>query len=132
MPSDLEHDSPRVAAYVEQDNESARQDALDLLEEERDLACSRTAIYQQGLRRYHSRRVRSRSFQEGDLVLRLIQRSKGMHKLSAPWEGPFVVSKELVNDSYYLLDVRELDESRTSEAESTRPWNISLLRPFYS
>jgi len=69
MPSDLEHDSPRVAAYIEKDNESARQDGLDLLEEERKLALSRTAIYQQGLRRYHSRRVKSRSFQEGDLVL---------------------------------------------------------------
>jgi hypothetical protein len=72
MPIDLEHDSPRVANYVEAENETSRQDALDLLDEERDLALSRTAIYQQGLRHYHSHRVRSRSFQEGDLVLRLI------------------------------------------------------------
>ena len=25
-----------------------------------------------------------------------------MHKLSPPWEGPFVVSKNLYNGSYYL------------------------------
>jgi transposase InsO family protein len=30
-PSDLEHDSPRVAAYIEKDNESTRQDGLDHL-----------------------------------------------------------------------------------------------------
>ena len=30
LPSDIRHDSPRVAAYVEADNERARQDALDL------------------------------------------------------------------------------------------------------
>ena len=30
LPSDIRHDSPRVAAYVEDDNEKARQDALDL------------------------------------------------------------------------------------------------------
>ena len=34
LPSDIWHDSPRVAAYVEADNEKARQDALDLFDEE--------------------------------------------------------------------------------------------------
>ena len=72
LPSDIRHDSPRVAAYVEADNEKARQEALDLLDEERDMAAARSAIYQQDLRRYHSRRVRTRTFQEGDLVLWLI------------------------------------------------------------
>ena len=38
LPSDIHHDSPRVAAYVEADNEKARQGSLDLLDEERDLA----------------------------------------------------------------------------------------------
>ena len=42
LPSDIRHDSPRVAAYVEADNERARQDALDLLDEERDLAQCQT------------------------------------------------------------------------------------------
>ena len=51
-----------VAAYVEADNEKARQDSLDLLDEERDLAAARSAIYQQDLRRYHSRRVKTRTF----------------------------------------------------------------------
>ena len=80
-----------MAAYVEADNEIARQntlDALDWLDEERDIAAARSVIYQQDLRRYHSRRVRTRAFQEGDLVLRLIQDQTDMHKLSPPWEGP--------------------------------------------
>ena len=45
------------------------------------MAAARSAIYQQDLRRYHSRRVRTRTFQEGDLVLRLIQDQTDMHKL---------------------------------------------------
>ena len=85
LPSDIRHDSPRVAAYVEADNEKAQQEALDLLDEERDIAAARSAIYQQDLHRYHSRRVRTRTFQEGDLVLRLIQDQTDMHKLSTPW-----------------------------------------------
>ena len=73
LPSDILHDSPRVATYVEADNEKARQEALDLLDEERDIAVARLAIYQQDLRRYHNHRFKTRTFQEGDLVLRLIQ-----------------------------------------------------------
>ena len=73
-----------MAAYVEADNEQARQDALDLLDEKRDLAVARSVIYQQDLRCYHSRRVKSRTFQEGDLVLRLVQDQTDAHKLSPP------------------------------------------------
>ena len=45
LPSDIHHDSPCVAAYIEEGNEKARQDALELLDEERDLAIARSAIY---------------------------------------------------------------------------------------
>ena len=64
LPSDIRHDSPRVANYVEADNEQARQEALDLLDEERDIPAARSAIYQQDLRRYHSRLVKPRTFQK--------------------------------------------------------------------
>ena len=55
-----------------------------------------------------------------------------MHKLSPPWEGPFVVSKDLHNGSYYLIDVRERKDSRKSEEETNRPWNIAHLWPYYT
>ena len=132
LPSDICHVSPRVAAYVEANNERERQGALDLLDEERDIAAARSAIYQQDLRRYHSRRVKTRTFQEVDLVLQLIQYQTDMHKLSPPWEGPFVVSKNLNNGSYYLIDVRDHKDSHTSEEETRRPWNIAHLRPYYT
>ena len=96
--------------YTEEEAKEAREDGVDLLEEGRLLALSRSAIYQQGLRCYYNRKVKPRSFQEGDLVLRLIQRTAGQHKLSAPWEGPFVVSKALGNDSYYLIDAQKSQE----------------------
>jgi hypothetical protein len=40
LPSDIRHDSPRVTAYVKADNKQARQDSLDALEEEHDLAAA--------------------------------------------------------------------------------------------
>ena len=132
LPSDIRHGSPRVAAYVEADNEKARQEALDLLDEERDIAASHLVIYQQDLHHYHSRWDRTRTFQEGELVLRLIQDQTDMHKLSPPWEGPFVVSKNLHNGSYYFIDVRDHKDSRKSKEEIRRPWNIAHLRPYYT
>jgi hypothetical protein len=134
LPTDIEHDAPRVAMYTETEAKEAREDAVDLLEEARELALSRTAIYQQNLRRYHSRKISPRVFHEGDLVLRLVQRSKGRHKLSPPWEGPFIVSRAMHNDSYYLVDAQEPREDGLDRPgqETKRPWNVALLRPFYS
>ena len=57
--------------YTEEEAEEARQDGVDLLEEGRLLALSRSNIYRQSLRRYYNWKVKPRSFQ-GDLVLRLI------------------------------------------------------------
>ncbi|SPT18690.1 unnamed protein product [Triticum aestivum] len=104
IPTDIEFDSPRVTMYTEEEAKEAREDGVDLLEEGRLLSLSQSTIYQQSLRRYYNRKVKPRSFQEGDHVLRLIRRTAGQHKLSAPWEGPFIISKLLGNDSYYLID----------------------------
>jgi hypothetical protein len=133
LPSDVQYDSTRVEAYEEEDAEKSRQLSVDLLEEERDLAAQRSAIYQQNLRHYHSRRVHKHSFKKGDLVLRLKQQKS--HKLSPPWEGPFVISKALLNGSYYLVDIRELDKQPSKKRkqrdpddiydETDRPWNIA-------
>ena len=104
MPTNIEHDAPRIVLFREAEAKQAYEDGMDLLEEARQLAESRSAIYQQKLRNYHSQHVRPIRFREGDLVLRLIQDTKNMHKLSSPWEGPFIVSKALINNAYYLID----------------------------
>ena len=44
---DIIHDSPRVRMYEEREAELDRQDSLDTLEEERDVAKARSAFYQQ-------------------------------------------------------------------------------------
>jgi hypothetical protein len=64
------------------------------------MALLHSARYQQSLRRYHARGVRSRDLQVGDLVLRLRQDARGRHKLTPPWEGPFVIAKVLKPGTY--------------------------------
>lgn len=46
LPCDVIHDSPRVRMYEEREAELDRQDNLDALEEERDIAKARSAFYQ--------------------------------------------------------------------------------------
>ena len=96
---------------------------MDQLDEARDIALLRSAKYQQALRRYHSRRVRGRAFNVGDLVLRLVQSNKDRHKLSPPWEGPYIVAEILRPGAYRL---------KTIKGEVfTNAWNIEQLRRFY-
>ena len=44
------------------------------------------------------------------------------------------MSKALHNDAYYLIDAQEAMKDRADryEEETKRPWNVALLRPFYS
>ena len=116
-------DAPRVVAYDEDDANEALEDDVDLLDEARDIALARTATYQQSLRNYHSRRLRTRSFVEGDLVLRLKQ--KKVHKLASPWEGPFIIAEVIGGGAYRLKNPRNGELSHN-------PWNAAHLRRFYA
>jgi hypothetical protein len=123
LPTDLEYGSPRTRAYDDQSNRTNREDSLDQLEEARDMALLHSARYQQSLRRYHARGVRSRDLQVGDLVLRLRQDARGRHKLTPPWEGPFVIAKVLKPGTYKLANSQGKVYSNA--------WNIRQLRRLY-
>jgi hypothetical protein len=114
---------PRARAFDDQSNQTNRKDSLDQLEEARDMALLHTARYQQSLRCYHARGVRSRDLQVGDLVLRLRQDAQGRHKLTPPWEGPFIIAKILKPGTYKLAN---------SQGEVyNNAWNIRQLHRFY-
>jgi transposase InsO family protein len=91
LPTELKYGSPRVRAYDEDSQCTERVDDVNFLEEIRCRAAMRSARYQQGLHRYHSRRVHPRELEKGDLVLRRVQKAKGINKLSPKWEGPYRV-----------------------------------------
>ena len=102
FPCDIIHDSPRVRMYEEREAELDRQDSLDALEEERDVAKARSAFYQQQARRYQSREVRAKTYNVGELVLRLPEKKK--EKLKPKWEGPFIIDEVLIGGAYHMCD----------------------------
>jgi hypothetical protein len=71
LPTDLDYGTPRVTMYQEPKTKEFLEDTLDQLDETRDVALLHSVKYQQALRRYHSRHVRGRAFNVGNLVLHL-------------------------------------------------------------
>ena len=96
---------------------------LVLGEEHRREATLRAARYQQALRRYHCRSVRSRTLEVGDLVLRRVLSREGMHKLSPMWEGPFRVA-HVSRPGAACLETQD-------GVPIQNAWNIQHLRKFY-
>jgi transposase InsO family protein len=123
LPTDLEYGSPRVKGYDEGTNQRACEDSLDQLDEARTVALMHSARYQQALRRYQARKIQRQDFNKGDLVLRLRQDNRGRHKLSPPWEGPYVVVRVLKPGTYKLAN--------EDGEELTNAWNIQQPRRFY-
>ena len=104
LPSDLDYGTPRVKAFDSETAAEAQRDAMKLLEEARLATLNRLACYQQTFCRYHERRIRERTLQVGDLVLRLVMLIKDKHKLSPPWEGPYSIAEVIRPGTYRLKD----------------------------
>jgi hypothetical protein len=119
----LEYGSPKVKGYDKNTIQRDREDSLDQIDEARGVAMMHWARYQQALRWYQAQKIQRRDFNEGDLVLRLHQDNRGRHKLSPPWEVPYIVVKVLKPGTYKLVN----EEGE----ELTNSWNIQQLRCFY-
>jgi hypothetical protein len=111
-----------MVAYIKEDAQMALADTQDLLDEARDIALARSAVYQQSLCNYHSRRVRGWSFEPGNLVLCLKQTSTS--KLEPPWEGPYLIHKVIPGGAYRLRNPK-------TGVDVKNPWNAAQLRQFY-
>jgi len=123
LPSDITFGSPRVENFDQSMADNTRELEINCMEEKRLNSCLRTARYLAAIRWYHNRNVKDHSFVVGDLVLRWKTNQEGMHKLSTPWEGPFVVVEVTRPTSYRLAHP---DGTRVPNS-----WHIDKLRCFY-
>jgi hypothetical protein len=95
-------DIPKIEKYDEGEAKHTQRLELDGLEVQVN-ATLQSARYLQGLRRHYNKSVQPHTFQDGDLVLRRIQKTDGKHKLLSPWEGPLIVSKVTRPGSFELM-----------------------------
>jgi hypothetical protein len=102
LPTDVAFGAPRIQFYEEREAEQTHRIDLDSLEEQRLATVMRQARHDRQLCRYHDRNIKETSFNIGDLVLRRIQKTDGMHKLSAHWDGPFIITDVISSSTYRL------------------------------
>ena len=123
LPSDVAFGTPKVEHFDQSSADHARELEINCTEEKRLASCLRTTKYLEAMRRYYNKNVKDRSFLVGDLVLKWKTNQDGMHKLSTPWEGLFVVAEVTRPTSYRLAYI-----DRTSLPNS---WHIDKLQRFY-
>jgi hypothetical protein len=122
--ADVIWESLVVEQYDEGILEGSRRVDIDGLEEARYAALVQSARYLEGIQQYDDHNVKEHSFNVGDLVLHRIQNMEGLHKLSSPWKGPFLVSKVTGPGSYCLQTLEDDDISNL--------WNVDQLCRFYA
>ncbi|XP_052177535.1 uncharacterized protein LOC127791591 [Diospyros lotus] len=126
IPAEHKVTSQRRATFNPEGNDELLAANLDLLEEARDTARLRIAIYQQRVARYYNRKVRVRWYKLGDRVLRLVligARKASDGTLGPNWERPFVIHEDLGNGAYHLANM--------DGAVLLRAWNAEHLRPYH-
>ena len=123
LPVDIAFRAPRVEHYNEEHAAAIWTEDVDRAEEERLITCIRIAKYLEVLQRYYNRNIKGRSCAVDDLVLRRKQKTNRMHKLSSPWEGPYIVKEVTRLGSYRLCDLDGIDVPNS--------WHIEHLICFY-
>ncbi|CAN6687494.1 unnamed protein product [Malus baccata var. baccata] len=76
--------------------------------------------------RAYNKRVKAKSFKEGDLVWKTVlplgPQLRGFGKWSPTWEGPFIISQVLNKGGYYLADIEGKGEKY--------PINVKFLKKY--
>ncbi|KAL0355344.1 UNVERIFIED_CONTAM: hypothetical protein Sradi_3981300 [Sesamum radiatum] len=116
--------SLRVMNFSEECNGDLLRENLDLIEELREKAFLHVQRYKNIMISCYNRRVKSRSFQVGDLVLRRAEALKPIGKLDPTWEGPYKVIRKIGKGAYELED----PEGRPLP----RPWNVHNLKKYFT
>ena len=98
---------------------------LDTLDELRESVAIRVASYQRQLANYYNKRVKPRTFQPGNLVLRRVIENTAdpnAGKFQPNWEGPYLVTCAGQSGSYAL--------DKLDGTPVPRMWNATHLKRY--
>ncbi|KAL0411775.1 UNVERIFIED_CONTAM: hypothetical protein Slati_3767200 [Sesamum latifolium] len=123
IPAELGMPSHRVMNFSEECNRDLLKENLDLIEELREKAFIRMQRYKNTMINSYNKRVRARSFQVGDLVLRRADTLKPVGKLDPTWERPYKITGIIGRGAYELEDL--------DDRPLPRPWNVHNLKKYY-
>uniref|UniRef100_A0A2N9GLN6 RNase H type-1 domain-containing protein n=1 Tax=Fagus sylvatica TaxID=28930 RepID=A0A2N9GLN6_FAGSY len=117
---------PKTTFHKEEENEGQLRLNLDLLDETREKAAQRIALYQGKMARYYNTKVKLRRFEIGDWVLRKVTQATkdpSQGKLGPNWEGPYKIIQYYRRGTYHLED--------RHGKKLPHPWNAEHLKKYY-
>ncbi|XP_021755967.1 uncharacterized protein LOC110721143 [Chenopodium quinoa] len=107
VPVEVQIPSLRIQHYEQQGNEKRVLEELDFLPEVRLKAALKLAAQKSRISKAFNKRVKHRELLPVDLVLRrtaVVGRGNQHGKLSANWEGPFIIHKQVGPGAFLLAD----------------------------
>jgi len=116
----------RLTTFQEELNNEALREALNLLPSVQGNALLQETLYKLRVARLHDHTVKLHSNRVGDLVLRrtaAVTQASEHGKLTANWEGPYKVTKQVSPGTYRLTTPKGTPIPRT--------WHSSNLRKYY-
>jgi len=123
LPFEVEIPSLRILAesgLKESEWAQARFDQLNLIEGKRLAAMSHGSLYQKRVKNAFDKKVRTRRFNEGDLVLKKVSQAlkDNTGKWAPNYEGPFIVKRAFSGGALVLanMDGKELPSPMNSDA----------------
>ncbi|XP_073129348.1 uncharacterized protein [Henckelia pumila] len=123
-PAEIGEQSWRVKQYTSSGNNQALRISLGLVDELRDEASTRAERYRACMTKAYNDRVKTRSFQVGDLVLRKSDILKSVGKLDPKWEG-----------LYKVIEIVKMGTYRLQHSDGRilpKPWNVANMKKFYA
>ncbi|KAA0059889.1 Gypsy retrotransposon integrase-like protein 1 [Cucumis melo var. makuwa] len=107
----FEVEIPLLRVLMEAEWIRGHYEQLNFVEEKRLATLSHGQLYQRRLMRAYNKKVHSRSFQEGDLVLKRIFPFQKDHreKWTPNYEGPFVVKKAFSGGALLLTNMDDVE-----------------------
>jgi hypothetical protein len=124
LPPEFFLKSARAAHFNEENQAEARELDSNLLEQKRNTTLANVWKYQESLKHYYKKSVLPRELDIGDLMLKKDIRTKGKHKFSSLWEGPFIIVY-ITSPSAYV--VAEVDDGMLPNT-----WNADQLHKYYA
>ncbi|CAL1410717.1 unnamed protein product [Linum trigynum] len=123
-PTEMVLPSLRIQTYDPEDNHRKLLHQLDMVKMRRDAALVKTVEEKLKVAKAYNAKVKPRPLEEGDLVLkRNFERKEGHGKLTAAWEGPFLVGEKLGPATYVLATMGGKPMAKT--------WNIIDLKKYF-
>uniref|UniRef100_A0A2N9IB92 Integrase catalytic domain-containing protein n=1 Tax=Fagus sylvatica TaxID=28930 RepID=A0A2N9IB92_FAGSY len=130
LPLERQIPSLRIAiqeGLTNEENARLRLEELEALDEKRLEAQQHLECYQARLSRAFNKKVKPRSFQQGDLVLAVRRPINTLHKIgnkfTSKWDGPYVVQEVYTNGAYKIVD---------KDGIRVGPINARFLKRYYA